>query len=72
MTLLKERRHVREMTISTAHVSYPKKSVHTLGREGVLGDEVSEKREGRSAFIRKVEVDVVLDLKTAQHYSFGS
>lgn len=43
----------------------PQKTVHQLGEGGTLGDELLDRRESRSAFVREIEVDVVMDLPTA-------
>src|SRR5689334_23353953 len=43
----------------------PRKTVHSLGTDGLLSDELMDRRETRKAFVREVEADVVMDLPTA-------
>ena len=53
------------MAIFSERRPIPKKTVHALNPDGVLGAENKERREGRTAIIREIEVDLVLDLETA-------
>jgi hypothetical protein len=43
----------------------PRKTVHPVTADGTLGAEDLNRRETRQAFVREIEVDVVLDLETA-------
>lgn len=53
------------MAIFSERRAIPKKTVHSVSREGKIGEEVIQKREVRGGFIREIEVDLVIDLQTA-------
>jgi len=52
------------MAIYSERQAIPTKTVHSLEGQQ-LGPEIPEKREGRSAVVREVEIDVVLELPQA-------
>ena len=54
------------MAVYSERRPIPKRTVHVISEEGVLGDEVSDKREVRDAFVREVEADLVISLEVAQ------
>ncbi len=52
------------LAIFSERFAIPKKMV-VRANDGELGDEIEEKREGKSGIVRDVEANVVLDLDTA-------
>ncbi|HEV7909506.1 MAG TPA: hypothetical protein VGP28_00060 [Methylocella sp.] len=52
------------MSVFSERAPVPKKTVHTV-TGGILGAEVTEKREGRQGIFREVEVDLVFSAETA-------
>ena len=52
------------MAIYSERQAIPTKTVHSLDGQQ-LGAEIVEKREGRTAIVREVEVDVVMELPQA-------
>jgi len=52
------------MAIYSERQAIPTKTVHSLEGQQ-LGPEILKKREGRSAIVREVEIDVVLELPQA-------
>jgi hypothetical protein len=53
------------MAVYSERRPLPRKTVHSLEEDGSLGDELRDKRETRTALVREVEADLVMDLLTA-------
>lgn len=53
------------MGIYSERSPIPKRIFHDVGPGGELGPELTEKREGRGAVVREMEVDVVLEIAQA-------
>ncbi len=49
----------------------PQRTVHLRGPDNTLGAEIRDERVARDAIIREVEVDIVMDLDTAQRLQRG-
>ena len=53
------------MAVYSERRAIPTKTVHPVTADGTLGPEFLSRRQVRSAFVRELEVDIVLDLPTA-------
>lgn len=54
-----------QMAIYNERLPIPQQTVFEL-KDAQLGNEIKEKRRGRQAIIRNVEVDLIMDLQTAE------
>lgn len=54
------------MSIYTERNPIPQVVVQTISEEGLLGEEISEKREGKTGVIRSVQATVHMDLPQAK------
>jgi hypothetical protein len=53
------------MSFFSERTAIPQQITHVINSDGSLGEEVKDKRKGRDAIVREVEVDAVMSLHTA-------
>lgn len=58
--------NVVQVGFYSERVPIPRRSVHELTGEGGLGEELPQAREVRDAFVREVDVNVMMSLEAAQ------
>lgn len=54
------------MSVYSERSPLPRKVTHHVTEEGIIGDEIIERRECREGIVREVDVEMILDLDMAK------
>jgi hypothetical protein len=55
-----------DLSIYSERVAIPQKVVHAVNPDGSLGGEIRTERVTRDAIVRELEVEIIMDVSTAQ------